>query len=135
MSTRPQTVSDHAALVEGLARAGRAAQRDLARMSDGDKAAALRSAATALRAASATILAENARDVAAGEANGVSPAMIDRLQLDDKRLEAVAAALEAVAALPDPVGDTIDRRTVPSGLDLSRVRVPIGLIGIVYESR
>ena len=135
MSAQPQPATDHTALVEQLARAGRAAQRELARMSDGTKAAALRSAAASLRAASATILAENARDVAAGSANGLTPAMLDRLRLDDKRLEGMACALEAVAALPDPVGETIDRRTVPSGLELSRVRVPIGLIGIIYESR
>ena len=135
MSAQPQPATDHTALVEQLARAGRAAQRQLARMSDGAKAAALRSAAASLRDASATILAENARDVAAGAANGLTPAMLDRLRLDDKRLEGMACALEAVAALPDPVGETIDRRTVPSGLELSRVRVPIGLIGIIYESR
>jgi glutamate-5-semialdehyde dehydrogenase len=135
MSTQPQASPDHAALVEQLAHAGRAAQRELARLSDQAKAAALRSAARALRGASAAILAGNARDLAAGEANGLSPAMLDRLRLDDKRLEGIAAAVEAVAALPDPVGEVIDRRTVPSGLELSRVRIPIGLIGIIYESR
>jgi len=135
MSSQPQSAIDHAALVEQLARAGRAAQRELAGLTADDKAAALRSAAKSLRAASAEILRENAKDLAAGEANGLSPAMLDRLKLDDKRLEGIASALEAVAALPDPVGEVIDRRTVPSGLELTRVRIPIGLIGIIYESR
>src|SRR5690606_12621866 len=81
------------------------------------------------------ILAANARDLAAGEANGLAPAMLDRLKLDADRLEGIASAVEAVAALPDPVGQVIDRSSVPSGLALSRVRIPIGLIGIIYESR
>ena len=126
---------DPAVLVEALARAGRAAQRALARMGDTGKAAALRSAAAALRAHGAQILAANARDLEAGKARGLSSALLDRLALDEKRLEAMAAGVEAVAALPDPVGEVIDTNTVPSGLDLSRVRIPIGLIGIVYESR
>jgi glutamate-5-semialdehyde dehydrogenase len=95
----------------------------------------LRSAAAALRRHSARILAANSNDIVAGEARGLSKAMLDRLRLDDKRLEEIAAAVEAVAALPDPVGDVISHNTVPSGLDLTRVRIPIGLIGIVYESR
>jgi glutamate-5-semialdehyde dehydrogenase len=136
MSTQPQPQSaDPDALVAGLAHAGRTAQRVLARMDSAGKAAALRSAAAALRAASAAILEANARDYAAGEANGLTPAMLDRLKLDSKRLEGIAAAVEAVAALPDPAGEVIDRRTAPAGMELSRVRVPIGLIGIIYESR
>jgi len=136
MSTRPQPQpADPDALVAGLARAGRAAQRVLARMDAARKAAALRAAGTALRAASTEILEANARDFAAGEANGLSPAMLDRLKLDANRLEGIASAVEAVAALPDPVGEVIDRRTAPAGMELSRIRVPIGLIGIIYESR
>jgi glutamate-5-semialdehyde dehydrogenase len=79
MSSQPQPYEDHAALVEGLAREGRAAQRELARMSTARKAAALRSAAAELRAAADTILRENARDLAAGESHGLSPALLDRL--------------------------------------------------------
>ena len=135
MSSMPEQLTDHAELVAGLAQAGRAAQRKLARMGDAAKAGALRSAAAALRQAAAPILAANARDIAAGEARGLSQAMLDRLRLDEARLEAIAAAVEVVAALPDPVGQVISRSTVPSGLELVRVRVPIGLIGIVYESR
>jgi glutamate-5-semialdehyde dehydrogenase len=135
MSSQPQATIDCEALVADLARAGRKAQRVLARMDDAAKGAALRSAAAALRREGERILAANAKDIAAGEARGLSKAMLDRLRLDDTRLEGMAAAVEAVAALPDPVGEVISRSSVPSGLDLSRVRIPIGLIGIVYESR
>src|SRR5690349_3800402 len=117
MSTQPLPVADHDQLVAELARAGRGAQRVLARTGDGGRAAALRSAAAALRAASAKILAANAQDLAAGEAHGLSPAMLDRLKLDEERLGGVAAAVEAVAALPDPVGEVIDRSTAPSGIE------------------
>ena len=135
MSTMPESSIDCGELVADLARAGRRAQRVLARLSDEEKAAALRSAAEALRAAAPDVLAANARDIAAGEARGLSGAMLDRLLLDDKRLEGIAGAVEAVADLPDPVGEEISHNTVPSGLDLRRVRIPIGLIGIIYESR
>jgi glutamate-5-semialdehyde dehydrogenase len=135
MSTMAEPNLDSEALVADLARAGRKAQRALARMGDSAKAAALRSAAAALRRHSERILAANALDIAAGEARGLSQAMLDRLRLDGVRLEGMAAAVEAVAALPDPVGEVISHSTVPSGLDLTRVRIPIGLIGIVYESR
>jgi glutamate-5-semialdehyde dehydrogenase len=130
-----ESPADHDALVSALARAGREAQRTLALSDDAAKAEALRSAARAIEQAACHILEANAQDVAAGQANGLSAAMLDRLRLDEKRLEGIVGALEAVAALPDPVGEVIDTRTVPSGLALSRVRVPIGLIGIIYESR
>ncbi|WP_404479505.1 glutamate-5-semialdehyde dehydrogenase [Novosphingobium sp. BL-52-GroH] len=123
------------ALVEQLARDGRAAQRVLARLSDGQKAEALRAAATALRAAGAEILAANAKDIAAGEAKGLSGALLDRLRLDEGRLAGIADAVDQVAALPDPVGEVIASSERPNGLRLSRVRIPIGLIGIIYESR
>ena len=135
MSTRPEALPDCDALVADIARAGRKAQRVLARMDDAAKAAALRSAAATLRRHGDAILSANAQDIAAGEARGLSKAMLDRLRLDPKRLERIAAAVEAVAALPDPVGEVISHNTVPSGLDLTRVRIPIGLIGIIYESR
>ena len=135
MSTAPEPRLDAEALVSDLARAGRKAQRALALIDDDGKAAALRSAAAALRSNGGRILAANAQDVAAAEARGLTSALLDRLRLDEKRLEAMAAAVEAVAALPDPVGEVISHSRVPTGLDLSRVRIPIGLIGIVYESR
>lgn len=130
-----QNTADVTEMVEGLARDGRRAQRKLARMSDADKARALRSAAAALRAHASDILVENAKDVAAGEASGLTGAMLDRLRLDEARLEGVAAAIENVAGLPDPVGQVIDRSIAPGGMELVRRRIPIGLIGIIYESR
>ncbi len=122
-------------LIDRLARAGRAAQRVLARLDHDAKAAALRAAAAALRADQSAVLAANAEDMAAGAANGLTPAMLDRLKLDPARLASIADAVENIANLSDPVGQVIDRVTRPNGLVLSRVRVPIGLIGIVYESR
>jgi glutamate-5-semialdehyde dehydrogenase len=122
-------------LIARIARHGRAAQRVLARMDAPAKAAALHAAAAALRAEAGAILAANAEDVAAAEAAGVSGAMLDRLRLDPARLEATAAAVDSVADLPDPVGEEISRAERPNGLVLARVRIPIGLIGIIYESR
>jgi len=123
------------ALVARLAVNGRAAQRVLARLSDAQKAEALRAAAAALRTAEPAILAANAQDVAAGEAEGLTGAMLDRLRLDSARLAGIADAVEQVAGLPDPVGEVISESERPNGLKLSRVRIPIGLIGIIYESR
>ena len=122
-------------LVARLAHAGRAAQRVLARLSDEQKSAALVAAAAALRASGPAILAANARDMAAGAARGLSDALLDRLRLDPARLTAMADGVAQVAVLPDPVGQIIDSAARPNGLALSRVRVPIGLIGIIYESR
>ena len=122
-------------LVASLALAGRAAQMQLARLSSAQRAAGLRAAAEALRSHESAILAANAQDMAVGAARGLNAAMLDRLRLDSERLRGIAAAVAAVADLPDPVGQEIDRSERPNGLVLSRVRVPIGLIGIIYESR
>lgn len=127
--------ADFSSLVEGLALKGRAAQRKLAALSSAAKADALMQSAAAIREDSAAILSANAQDVADGEARGLTGAMLDRLTLDPNRSESMASALEAVASLPDPVGDIINSSTRPNGLEISRVRVPIGLIGIIYESR
>ncbi|MCJ2183620.1 glutamate-5-semialdehyde dehydrogenase [Novosphingobium sp. 1949] len=129
------TAESPEALVARLAADGRAAQRVLARIGEAQKAEALRAAAAALRADEPAILAANAKDIAAGEAKGLSGAMLDRLRLDAERLEGIADAVEQVAALPDPVGSVIEETSRPNGLRLSRVRIPIGLIGIIYESR
>ena len=131
----PLSAEDSAALVEKLARKARAAQKVLAGMSDAEKADALRAAAASLRDHAGDILAANARDIAAGEERGLSGAMLDRLRLDEDRLEGIAAAVENVADLPDPVGQVIDRSKRPNGLQFARVRVPVGVIGIIYESR
>ena len=122
-------------LVQRLARAGRVAQRALARLGANQKAAALVAAAAALRAAGTEILAANALDMAAAAQAGLSNALLDRLRLDPERLAAMADGVAQVAILPDPVGQIIDHVERPNGLALSRVRVPIGLIGIIYESR
>lgn len=121
--------------VADLARDARTAQRALAQMSSAERAAALKLAAAQIRADAEKILSANAQDIAAGEARGLSPAMLDRLLLDHDRLMGIASAVEAVADLDDPVGEVISEAARPNGLVLSRVRVPIGVIGIIYESR
>jgi glutamate-5-semialdehyde dehydrogenase len=122
-------------LIAEMGRRARAAATVLAAMPSTAKADALRAAAGAIRASQDAILAANAEDMAAGKANGLSDAMLDRLLLDAKRVEGMAAGIEAVAGLEDPVGSVLDERTRPNGLVLKRVRVPIGVIGIIYESR
>ncbi|MBU6167245.1 MAG: glutamate-5-semialdehyde dehydrogenase [Alphaproteobacteria bacterium] len=122
-------------MVHDLARAARAALPALAAASTAQKSLAISTAAAAIRAHSGELLAANAADVAAGEAAGLSAALIDRLALDGGRVEGIAAGLETVAGLPDPVGTVIARWSRPNGLEFSRVRVPLGVIGIIYESR
>ncbi|WP_294236570.1 glutamate-5-semialdehyde dehydrogenase [uncultured Sphingomonas sp.] len=126
---------DIPALIADMGQRARTAAKLLAQMPTAAKAEALRAAARAIREATPAILAANAQDMAAGTANGLSPAMLDRLKLDEARIAGIVAGVEAVAALPDPVGERIDERTRPNGLNLSRIRVPVGVIGIVYESR
>lgn len=124
-----------ATLIAELGTRARNAATTLAAMPTPAKAAGLRAAAAAIRADADAILAANARDIESATANGLSGAMLDRLRLDPARLEGAAAGVEAVAALTDPVGTVIDASERPNGLKLSRVRVPIGVIGIIYESR
>jgi glutamate-5-semialdehyde dehydrogenase len=118
-----------------LGRAARAAAAVLAPASPDVKRRVLTAAADELRRSRAAVLAANAEDVAAATSHGLSAAMIDRLALDDKRIEAMATGLETVAALEDPVGQVIAEWQRPNGLKISRVRVPLGVIGIIYESR
>ncbi len=115
--------------------AARDAARALAIASPETKNAALLAAASSLRASVPAILLGNARDVAAARAADRPAAFIDRLTLDDKRLEAIALSLEDIAALADPVGTVLAEWTRPNGLKFQRVRVPLGVIGIIYESR
>ena len=131
----PAAIGDVSVQVLNLARAGRLSQRALAMMSSGARASALLLGAAALRRAVPVILEANARDVEDGAAAGLSGAMLDRLRLDPARIDAMATAVEEVAALGDPVGQIIDETNRPNGMVLRRVRVPIGLIGIIYESR
>jgi glutamate-5-semialdehyde dehydrogenase len=123
------------ATVAAMARAARAALPVLAAAPTAVKAQAIRAAAAAIRAHQAELLADNQADCAAARLNGLSEALIDRLALNDARIEAMAAGLETVAALPDPVGETIRQWQQPNGLSFARVRVPLGVIGIIYESR
>ena len=128
-SSATVTLSSAAQTVAALGQAGRSAQRSLALMPSAQRAASLRYAAQALRDAAPAILKANAGDCEAGQAAGLSGAMLDRLRLDPQRLEEMAGAVAAIAELPDPVGEIIDRRERPNGLVLERVRIPVGLIG------
>jgi glutamate-5-semialdehyde dehydrogenase len=131
----PLTDQDADALIADMGRRARDAARVLAGTPTVRKAEALRRAAALLRERADAILAANAADLARADASGMAAAMKDRLKLDAGRLEGVASALEAVAGLDDPVGSVLDERTRPNGLVLRRLRVPLGVVGIVYESR
>ena len=130
-----QTMTDPAALIAEMGQRARAAAARIARLPTSHKCKALMIAAGIVRNSAAEILAANAEDLEDGRANGLSPAMLDRLALNPERLEAMAAGIEAVAQLRDPVGMVIDETVRPNGLKLSRVRVPLGVVGIIYESR
>jgi glutamate-5-semialdehyde dehydrogenase len=127
--------ADLAATMAGIGRRARDAAAALALVPAEAKAAALRAAAEAVRSQADEILAANAEDVAEARHAGIGAALVDRLALDPKRLEAVAKGLEDIAALPDPVGRVLAEWTRPNGLAISRVSVPLGVIGIIYESR
>ena len=123
------------ALMDAMGAEARAAADILARTPAEVKAQALAAAATAIRAARELILEANAEDVAAATANGLPGAMLDRLMLDAARVEGIAASLEAIAAQPDPVGRVLAAWERPSGLHIRRVSTPLGVIGVIYESR
>ena len=118
-----------------MGRRALAASRGLAKLSSEQKNAILLAMADGLMAAEGGILEANARDIAAAEENGLTSAMVDRLRLDHDRLAAVADGVRQVAALPDPVGEVMDDWQRPKGLHIRQVRVPIGVIGIIFESR
>ena len=128
-------ISDIEAAMATLGAASRTAARELALAPSDVKNAALHAMAKVVRDAEAGILAANALDLKAAEAAGQTSAFIDRLTLTPERIEAMAQGLEAIAALPDPVGETAAAWDRPNGLRIERVRVPIGVIGIIYESR
>ena len=127
--------SDIAEEMDQLGRRARAAVGDIAQATSDRKNTALFEAAAALRARADNLLAANARDMAVAEARNIAPSLLDRLKLDEGRIEAMAAGLEQIAALPDPVGEVLAAWDRPNGLNISRVRVPLGVIGIIYESR
>ena len=127
--------SDIAMLIAGIGARARAAAGILAYAPAADKAAALQVAADAILAQERQITEANARDLDYGRTKGLSPAMMDRLTLDSRRITAMAEGLRAVAAQKDPVGAVIAAWDMPSGLHIERVRTPIGVIGVIYESR
>jgi len=122
-------------MMAGLGTRARAAAVELARATPADKNHALRAAAAAIRAGAAQILEANAKDMDAAHEKGLSAAMLDRLLLDDTRIEAMASGIETIAGLDDPIGQIIAAWDRPNGLHIERIRVPLGVIGIIYESR
>jgi glutamate-5-semialdehyde dehydrogenase len=126
---------DLAATMADIGRAARAAARVLAVAPTAQKDRALNAMAAAIRAQKAAILAANAEDLAEARSGGAAPAFLDRLALDDARVEAMATGIEVVAGLKDPVGAVTEAWTRPNGMIIERVRVPLGVIGIIYESR
>ena len=127
--------ADLAALLGDLAGAARSAARTLALSSTEQKNRALDAMARAIRADAATILAANAEDVAEARAGGANAAFLDRLALNEKRVEAMAEGLEIIRDIADPVGAVTERWTRPNGMTIERVRVPLGVIGVIFESR
>lgn len=128
-------IGDMTAAMAAIGRAAKTAAAALATATTDRKNAALLAAAKALRQREAEIMAANEKDMAAGREKGLTPAMLDRLMLDSRRIAAMAQGLEEIAALPDPVGGVIAEWTRPNGLKISRVRTPLGVIGVIYESR
>ena len=124
-----------AAEMMAIGTAAREAARAMREASDEAKTKALRVAAAAIRSRAAEILEANKGDIEAAKAANMAPNMIDRLALNDARIEAMAAGVEVVADLPDPVGRELARWSRPNGLDIARVATPVGVIGIIYESR
>ena len=122
-------------IMTALGQKARAASRSLANAPSEQKNAALSEAAKAMRARVPDILAANAKDIEKGREEGMTSAFLDRLTLDEGRIEAIAAGLDAIVALPDPVGSVMTEWDRPNGLHIKRVRTPLGVIGVIYESR
>src|ERR687890_737892 len=128
MAVATQSVTD-------LCRAAKAAARDLAALDSATKDAALLAVADALEARTDEILEANARDLEAGRESGLSEALMDRLALDAGRVAAIATGVREIVALPDPVGEVIDGSRFANGLQMRKVRVPLGVVAVVYEAR
>lgn len=118
-----------------MGQAARSASRHLAVLTTAQKNAALEAIAAALEARAAEVLAQNALDVAAARAGGLSEALLDRLTLTEARIAGLAASARSVIALPDPVGEALEGRVLPTGVRLTRRRIPIGVLGVIYEAR
>jgi len=129
------SLSEIAAVMDRIGRDAAAAASVLALASSATKNTALAKIAASLRARQPELLAANAKDMEAARAKGLSGAMLDRLALDEQRIEAMAKGVSDIAALTDPIGTIVAQWTRPNGLDIARVRVPLGVIGIIYESR
>lgn len=127
--------ADVRAVVEELARAAKKASRSLATMTTAEKNDVLLAAAQAIDDATETILEANAEDVARAEAAGTEASLIDRLRLTPERIAGITGGLRQVAALPDPIGVIVQGKTLPNGLELRQVQVPLGVVGFVYEAR
>ena len=133
---KPATGTDDiAAYMRGVGLRARAASRAMARASTAAKNTALTAIAAAIRRERARLQAENARDLETGRAKGLDTAMLDRLTLSDQAVETMAQGLEQIAGLADPVGEITDLKYRPTGIQVGRMRVPLGVIGIIYESR
>jgi glutamate-5-semialdehyde dehydrogenase len=135
LDTATATAGAGAPSVAELCLAARDASRVLAALPTGTKDAALHAIADALEARTPEILEANARDMEAGRSNGLDAALLDRLALDEGRVRAMADGVRAIAALPDPVGEVIDGQRLPNGLDVRKLRVPLGVVAVVYEAR
>jgi glutamate-5-semialdehyde dehydrogenase len=136
MSAKADSMTfDVAAYMQAVGKRARAAARAMSRAETGPKNAALLAMADAIEAARDTLIAENRKDLDAGRARGLDAAMLDRLELNPARITAMAEGLRQIAALPDPVGSISDMNYRPSGIQVGRMRVPLGVIGIIYESR
>ena len=135
MNVQTKPADDAVAIVADLGRRAKAAAVALRNATTDAKNKALLEGARLIRAEKAAILAANAQDIAAAKAAGMTSALQDRLLLNDARIESMAKGLDDIAALPDPVGAEIEKWQRPNGLMISRVRVPIGIIGVIYEAR
>lgn len=121
--------------IHAMGKKARAAAHALSQLTSTQKADILRAMAQGLRDASSEIITANAKDISAAQAKGLNSALVDRLKLDDARVEAIAHGIDQVADLPDPVGEHLESITRPNGIQINKIRVPIGVIGIIFESR
>ena len=135
MAQLADKLSNADALIDEMVQRSRSAQFNVGKSDFSKRCDALKAAATKIRSQSQAILDANAQDVSQATANGISEAFIDRLTLTDARIESMASGLEAMTKLPDPIGTELARWQQPSGLDIARISTPLGVIGIIYESR
>lgn len=133
-SATPDEV-DERSKVHAAARGARIASRVLALLTTAEKDAALHAAADSVLAATDTVLAANAVDVETARASGTEEGLLDRLRLTEARIEGIASGLRQVAGLPDPIGEVVRGSTLPNGLEIRQLRVPLGVVGMVYEAR